>query len=159
MADDRPLPDLYERDFYAWTQVQADALRTFSPRSNSVDWERLIEEVEGLGVSQKNAVRSHLVQIIAHLMKLATSRARDPRAHWRVEVEQHRTEADLLLTAAIRREIERELAGLHRRALRLAQNSLDEHERAAVIDPKRCWSLPELLGETRDPLEEPDAAA
>ena len=162
MADDRPeidsAPDLYARDFYAWTQVQAEALRMLSPRSNSVDWERLIQEVEGLGASEKNAVRSHLVQIISHLLKLATSRARDPRAHWRVEVQQHRSEIDLLLTATIQREVEDELASLHRKGARLAQKSLDEHETGAVVDPNRRWSLPELLGEQDDPLKAPDAA-
>lgn len=153
MADPRPAPDLYEQDFYAWTQVQAEALRTLSPRSNSVDWERLIQEVEGLGSSQKNAVRSHLVQIISHLMKLTTSRTRDPRAHWRVEVEQHRTEVDLLLTASIQREVEGELAALHRKARRLAQKSLDEHEMGAEVRQDLGWPFSELLGEGVDPLD------
>ena len=153
MADDRPATDLYEDDFYAWTQAQAAALRTLSPRSNSVDWERLIEEVEGLGSSQKNTVRSHLVQVIAHLLKLAASRMRDPRAHWRVEVEQHRTEVGLLLTAAIRREVDGELAARHRRALRLAQRSLDEHETGVQVSTELRWSFSELLGERDDPLD------
>ncbi len=158
MADDRPAPDLYREDFYAWTQVQVEALRALSPKSNAIDWERLIEEVEGLGASQKNAVRGHLVQIIAHLLKLVTSRMRDPRAHWRGEVRQHRIEAGLLLTAAIRREIGLDLEDLHRRAAKHAQKSMDDHEGGVRVDLKRRWSLAELLGETDDPLEGPEAA-
>lgn len=153
MADDRPAPDLYAEDFYAWTQVQAHALRALTPKANSIDWERLIEEVEGLGSSQKNAVKSHLQQIIVHLLKLATSRALEPRLHWRVEIKQHRAEIALLMTVAIRREVEQELDALHKRAARLAQGKLDEYEAGADVDRSRRWSLAQLLGEADDPLD------
>lgn len=45
--------DLYEADFYLWSQRQAEALRSRS--HNRLDWEHLAEEVEDLGGSQKRA--------------------------------------------------------------------------------------------------------
>jgi Domain of unknown function DUF29 len=44
--------DLYEQDFYAWTQQQAEALRTHFAGYNRLDVEHLAEEVEGLGKSE-----------------------------------------------------------------------------------------------------------
>jgi hypothetical protein len=53
---------LYEEDFYVWTQCQADALRRLAEtRPNlDLDFPHLIEEVEDLGTSQRDAVRGQL---------------------------------------------------------------------------------------------------
>ena len=154
MADDRPAPDLYEDDFYAWTQAQAQALRAPGMRaSNVVDWERVAEEIEDLGSEQRNAVLSHLLQIIIHLHKLEASRIIDPRKGWMVEILQHRSEIELRLTASIRNGLDAELDRLHRKGARYAQKSLDLYEVEARVDATRVWSLEALLGERDDPLE------
>ena len=59
---------LYETDFYAWTQRQADLLR--AETFEEVDWRNLIEEIETLGRSEKNEVQSRLIVLIMHLLKL-----------------------------------------------------------------------------------------
>lgn len=61
-----PKPNLYESDFYQWTQetAQAIAQRDFS----SVDWENLIEEIEALGRAEKRAVKSFATQLMIHLL-------------------------------------------------------------------------------------------
>ena len=59
--------DLYERDFYRWTLVQARALR--ESRWHELDWENLAEEVESVGRNDRRAVRSHLEILLAHLLK------------------------------------------------------------------------------------------
>ena len=41
---------LYGRDYYAWVQAQADALR--ERRIEDVDWENVAEEIEDLGKSE-----------------------------------------------------------------------------------------------------------
>ncbi len=45
------IEELYEQDFYAWTQAQAEALRRLGePRPNlDLDFPHLIEEVEASG--------------------------------------------------------------------------------------------------------------
>jgi hypothetical protein len=50
--------DLYERDFYAWTQEKAARLRALGPRNDGVDVENVAEEIEGLGKSARSAVRT-----------------------------------------------------------------------------------------------------
>jgi hypothetical protein len=48
----------YETDFYLWTQQQADLLRQGA--LSALDVEHLIEEIDDLGRSQKNALQSYL---------------------------------------------------------------------------------------------------
>jgi hypothetical protein len=42
-----PPTDLYERDYYTWTQEQARALREH--RTEELDWANVAEEIEDLG--------------------------------------------------------------------------------------------------------------
>jgi hypothetical protein len=62
-----PPNDLYETDFYAWTQQQAQLLR--ERRWADLDLESLVEEVESLGRRDKREIRSRLKILIAHLLK------------------------------------------------------------------------------------------
>ena len=50
----------YDDDFYAWTQYQADVLRTMAVADNRFDRENVVEEVEALGRSERDpcAVKS-----------------------------------------------------------------------------------------------------
>lgn len=154
MADDRPAPDLYETDFYAWAQAQAAALRAGGEGSNSVEHARVAEEIESLGNSEKNGVRSALRNIIVHLLELEASAAAQPRLHWRVEVLNFRADLDDLLTRTIRNEMEQEVESLHMKAHGLAQARLTAHEPARRIDRTLRWTLPQLLGEEDDPLSD-----
>jgi len=58
---------LYDQDFYQWIETTVNQLR--QQKFYLVDWENLIEELEGLGRSEKRAVRSHLVILLLHLLK------------------------------------------------------------------------------------------
>ena len=62
---------LYERDLHAWCQAQAALLRDRArPGANDgLDYVNLAEEIESLGRSEKNAVRSHMVILLLHLLK------------------------------------------------------------------------------------------
>lgn len=59
--------NLYETDFYAWTQEQAMLLR--SQQWSQVDLPNLIEEIESLGKQQRQELRSRLSVLIGHLLK------------------------------------------------------------------------------------------
>ena len=52
--------ELYERDFYAWTQAQARGLRRFAAtRPNlPLDLPHLAEEIADLGKERRDALRS-----------------------------------------------------------------------------------------------------
>src|ERR1700757_3763945 len=72
----------YEDDFYAWTQHQAEVVRTMPVSDNRFDREHVAEEIEDLGKSERDAVRSQIRRIIQHLLKLAYSAAQTPRFDW-----------------------------------------------------------------------------
>jgi hypothetical protein len=59
--------NLYETDFYAWTQEQATRLR--NGEWNQLDVENLIEEVESLGRQQRQELRNRLSVLLEHLLK------------------------------------------------------------------------------------------
>ena len=61
--------ELYEQDLYAWTQEQAARLREGA--WHELDLEHLIEEIEDVGHSQREALASHLVILLTHLLKLS----------------------------------------------------------------------------------------
>ena len=62
--------DLYEAEFFAWTQTQAREIRRFArTRPNlPLDLAQLAEEIAGLGKEQRNALRSWPVRILEHLL-------------------------------------------------------------------------------------------
>ncbi len=156
MADDHRPSDTYERDFYLWTQTQADALRAEAKRrtggSNAVDWERVAEEIEDIGNSDLRECYSRVETIIEHLFKLAWTRQTDPAAGWRDTILRERNALELVLTPSLRPKVEQSLAQRHQRALRLAESSFAPHEPGAQRDPYLAWALPQILGEDRDPL-------
>jgi hypothetical protein len=59
--------ELYETDFYAWTQEQARLLR--ERRFHDLDLNNLVDEVESVGSSEKREIRSRLVILMAHLLE------------------------------------------------------------------------------------------
>jgi hypothetical protein len=67
----KPIPDLaanlYEIDFYAWTQEQSTLLSR--GQWQSLDIENLVEEIESLGKQQKQELRNRLGILIGHLLK------------------------------------------------------------------------------------------
>ncbi|HAZ49188.1 MAG TPA: DUF29 domain-containing protein [Cyanobacteria bacterium UBA11369] len=65
----KPIPaqNLYETDFYAWTQEQAMLLR--SEQWSKIDLSNLIEEIESLGKQQRQELRNRLSLLIGHLLK------------------------------------------------------------------------------------------
>ena len=63
-----PTPNLYETDFYAWTQEQASLLR--QQQWSQLDLGNLIEEIESLGKQQRQELRNRLTVLIGHLLNI-----------------------------------------------------------------------------------------
>ena len=144
--------DLYERDFYLWTQAQAEALRSHAGASNTLDYEHLAEEIDDLGSAQRNKAEGLIRQIIVHLYKVSASRSFYPLNHWSGEILELRAGLDGVLTGAIRRAVEERLEALHQQALKIAERKMAAHEPDVVIDASLRWPLPQVLGEADDPL-------
>ena len=60
-------PKLYDTDFYAWTERQAELLR--AEEFEAVDWDNLIEEIVAMGAAQRRELTSRLQVLIMHLLK------------------------------------------------------------------------------------------
>jgi Domain of unknown function DUF29 len=131
--------DLYDQDFYAWTQQQAQALRTHFKGDNRLDVEHLAEEVEDLGKSELHAVESYVENVIEHFLKLDYSGWVEARNHWRAEVDAFRASIERKITPRIRQQVEAELGTLYDRGRRAAARSLHQREPDfARRLPKRC---------------------
>lgn len=144
------LDELYEEDFYVWTQRQAEALRRLAEmRPNlDLDFPHLIEEVEDLGTSQRDAVRSQLRRIIEHCLKIEYSGASDPRAGWYESILDARAELDDKLSPSLRRDLEEQLPRLWAQSRRKADNALRRNREpdAADLLPADClYALDDLL--------------
>jgi Domain of unknown function DUF29 len=131
--------ELYEEDFYAWTQQQAETLRTHFRGDNRLDVEHLAEEIEDLGKSDLHAVESFIENVIEHLLKLDYSGWVEARNHWRAEIDAFRASIERKITPRIRQQVEIELDTLFERARRAAARSLHQREPDFVRRlPKRC---------------------
>lgn len=58
---------LYEMDFYQWTREQAQLLR--ERRFEDLDLDNLIDEVEGVGASDRREIESRVEGLLLHLLK------------------------------------------------------------------------------------------
>jgi len=156
LDDQKKLTDLYKRDFYAWAKQQAAALRDFqATRPNlPLDLEHLIEEVDDLAENKLGAVKSQLLRIIVHYLKLEFWPAGPPRRKWEVSIIDAQNEIDNDMTPSIEPEAAQALPRLYKGARRLAAAALrlhDEPEVAAAL-PEACpYTLDQLLDETWRP--------
>ena len=149
--------DLYGADFYLWTQAQAEALRAEARRrggSNAIDWLNLAEEVGDMGARDVRECFSRIRTVLEHLWKLEASIAEAPRRGWTETVLTQRGDLADALTPAIRKLMEDQLEQAHERAFAAASKALELHEPDALqrLDPRRRWSLAQVLGED-EPLK------
>jgi Domain of unknown function DUF29 len=140
----------YDDDFFAWTQHQAMVLRTMEVADNRFDRENLAEEIEDLGRSYRDAVRSQIRRIIEHLLTLAYSPAQQPRFDWMASIAEARATLEDKISATLRRDAEAMLPKLYRDGRRQAELSLRAYgeNQAAEALPQSCpYSLDEICRE------------
>ena len=64
----KPRPNsLHESDLYEWTREQARLLSEH--RWNELDLDNLVDEVEGVGGSEKREIRARMLVLLIHLLK------------------------------------------------------------------------------------------
>ncbi len=140
----------YDDDFYAWTQHQAAVLRSLQVSDNRFDREHVAEEIEDLGKSERDAVRSQIRRIIEHFLKLAYSPADRPRFDWMDTIDDARQTLSDKITPTLRRDAEAALANLYAQARRNAARRLRRYGEADAADalPHVCpYSLDDICRE------------
>jgi len=143
--------ELYEDDFFAWTQIQARELRRLArTRPNlPLDIAHIAEEIADLGRNQRDSLRSWARRVIEHLLLLEHSPAREPRRGWTAEVVNLRSEIQDRLTPRLHRDLRRRLPYLYDRACRDLRLKLEPYGEAQVADrfPDECpYTLDQVLG-------------
>jgi Domain of unknown function DUF29 len=139
------LKALYDTDFVEWADHTAALLR--EGRLSEVDMEHLIEEVEGLGSSERSAVTSQLVRMLMHLIEQRVQPERSGNG-WRTSIIDAQTRILVRLKSApsLRRYAGEDLEDAWTLATRQAivQTELPRNRHSEI--PKHCpYTLDELL--------------
>ena len=115
------LTKLYEIDYLQWLEETIDLLK--ARQFNQLDCEHLVEELEALGRSEKNAVESLVIRIIQHLLLYQYwQEERDNNSrHWPTEILTFRTQLDLKLTTNLKQHLNQRLDYLYTKARKIAQ--------------------------------------
>lgn len=142
----RPAADRYQADFYVWALAQADLLK--AKQFDALDLESLIDEVEGLADTKKNAIERNAGAIVEYLLKLAHSPARDPRRGWAETIVEHRSRLETDLTPRLRQLLEEDLPRVYDLTRRTTARKLRlcGEDSAADALPLTCpYTVPQIL--------------
>jgi len=140
----------YDDDFYAWTQHQAMVLRSMPVSDNRFDREHVVEEIEDLGKSERDAVRSQIRRIFEHFLKLAYSSAEQPRFNWMETIDDARETLADKMSATLRRDAQQNLDKLYVEGHRRAARGLRRHgepDAADALPQARPYSLDDICRE------------
>lgn len=137
---------LYDTDVLEWSERQASILRRVAagePGNEAPDWANIIEEVQDVGRSQLNAVRSLLVQALAHDLKCQAWPDAPYVTHWRAGARGFRDDAADAFTPSMRRHMD--VDALYRRVLDRMPDTVDGQPPLPV--PRECpVTFDEMLG-------------
>jgi hypothetical protein len=145
--------DLYDRDVLAWSEHQATLLRRAArgERVNDIDWTHVVEEIEDVGLSELNAVRSYLRQILAHLLKLHGWPNLSACSHWRSEIAAFQADVQQRFAPSMRQRID--LVAIYAQASRQIE-PLRYGGRPALAAPSACpVALDDLISASCGQLE------
>lgn len=88
---------LYDHDFNLWIQQTVSNLK--SKDMDAIDWNNLIDEIEGMGKSDRRALQSYLERLIEHLLKLKYWDGERDRCErgWKIEILEFRSRIERIL--------------------------------------------------------------
>ena len=119
------MDELYDTDVLEWSERQASILRRVAAGEPGEvpDWANIIEEIESVGRSEFNAMRSLFVQAFLHDLKCQAWPDAPHVPHWRAEARGFRDDAARSYTPSMRQRID--LVRLYREALRRLPDLMD----------------------------------
>jgi Domain of unknown function DUF29 len=146
---------LYAEDVEAWAEVQVEALRRLAtmrgPWANAIDLDNVIEEIESLGSEQRRAVEGLLVEVFAHVLKIAADPESLSAEHWKTEVRNFWAQAQEMARPAMRSRVDMEK--IWRRGCKRASDSMEAFDRTPANVPQSCpYAFDDVLDRDFDPL-------
>ena len=140
------MSDLYDTDIALWSDHQAALLRRRAAgelvNDAELDWPNIAEEIEDVGKSQRQAVKSHLILALLRDLKAEAWPRSLSEPSWRAEARLDRRQARRKFTPGMRRSID--MAELYAVALTGLPEELDAT--APVPVPQMCSvTLEEML--------------
>lgn len=149
---------IYDTDFAKWSEEQAAHLT--EGRFDLLDIDNLIEEVADLGRRKHDAVKSQLVRLLIHLLKLTYSRgAKEPQRKWRVSIIDAQSNLLELLedNPSIQPHLETYVLQSYQRACKQAHRELAVYKETHESFPETCpWTSEQLLDDEFWPGEDTD---
>jgi hypothetical protein len=136
----------YDTDTLLWSERQGALLRRRAAgelvNDGDFDWPNIAEEIESVGRSQLSAVRSTIIQALAHDLKVKAWPQSQAVPGWRAEAVRFRQEAAEAFAPSMRQRID--IARLYALALRRLPTEIDGLPPLPV--PQTCpMTLDELL--------------
>ncbi len=134
----------YDTDFYKWVFHQAQLLK--NEEYSKLDLQNVIEELESLGNSYRTSIRSYLIRLIMHRLKILCQPEKHTKSWDRSIVDsQVKIESILIGNPSLRRELKDILDSSYHLAVRRAavDTGLDKKS-----FPAECpWTIKELLND------------
>ncbi|WP_422134183.1 MULTISPECIES: DUF29 domain-containing protein [unclassified Endozoicomonas] len=136
--------DLYDTDFYSWTQRQAKLIR--EGRLAELDLENILEEIESMGRSDYRALQSRLEILYMHLLKWKYQPEKRQMGHsWERTIREQRKQARRILqdSPGLKNKIDAMLPVAYKRAV---EDATEETGLSPSTFPKeRPWSYEQAM--------------
>ena len=140
---------LYNQDFHAWANIQAELLR--AGKLAEADIDNLAEEIETMGRSERSELVNRLDVLLAHLLKWQFQPERRGRS-WQstIKEQRFRIPRHLWRNPSLRAYLDESLVEGYEAAIFSAQQETDLDE---DVFPVACpWSIEEVLDRNFMPL-------
>ncbi|NEP13201.1 MAG: DUF29 domain-containing protein [Symploca sp. SIO2C1] len=141
------LSSLYEQDFYLWLQATTKLLQ--QRQLEQLDLDNLIEELESMGRREKREVKSRLIILIEHLLKVQYWEAEKERntRGWRNTIIEQQRQLELSLedNPSLKNVLADSFLDCYQKS---RQDTLRKYELPSEIFPvEPPFTLPEILND------------
>jgi hypothetical protein len=145
---------LYDQDYQLWLETTLEQLR--KGEYYQVDWENLLEEIEGMTRSDKRALKSLLTRLFEHFLKLVywESEREYNQAGWKAEIRNFRLQIIDLLedSPSLKHYLKEIIDKSYENAVKITSDKMQISPKKLPDDP--IANLEEILDENWFPINQ-----